>query len=1341
MGNKKNKKNKHSKHSKHSKDKGKDNPPQRIITNTGKTPTEQLTTNAISLATHQCTSIYLRKGTVRTDRAASYLYCTEKGTSGTAGSSPFFLPTRHPPALPRPHHSSPRPSNTYSYAHPRPSLPSDFFNPSTLGVLTIRSIPTPPLLYIQLTQFKTSTMSPMRAHNHPPPTSDNFRPNNDTDATTQALYCPPPPVLDIIDSHQLLIRAQRTAPQDIQLFPSQPIQFLTDGGVRIYTNNAAGSGDQQQHQVLLSQQEPHPHRHTSLYANQDYVNFVGHGLPSFTQSHTHVPSHDIKMHGLSTADIHHRESIPQHQQQQQQQSSFLNMLYSEAAGPGATGTSADLVGTLSGVGIAGSNGGGNEWIVGEDAVIATEASWNAWQASNTTTNANNSPGNFHFENAFYETPHMPFTPLPTAGSYHQPHSHTQQQQQQQQQHYTHPTPSSYHSSDCASSSRSHSPPSKIPVRSEPQPHQQQQKPRAATTPVTNTQQQRTGKANGRRTACDQCRRRKHRCDGGRPQCVPCSISTAGRCTYDGEVLPGPANPQQQAQKGTGEGQQGSVMDKEREERERGERERELEERVRTLEKMLGDARRGMGGGGGEANGGNDGGANETSAGLDTAPPATKPRSQSQPTLGNPNAMDTALPINAPALAPDTLPLLRIHYSTFEEADQVIHNLHLHASSPASSSPPPATEKPDPTPSKVVEQFCREYKQRYANTGPTPDIYFVDDITRLTEEMRVDDDDEESTAATERSSPGAAGTGAGQGEVAVVLPEDINEPYVNMELLELHFKHATSLIPYPLLHRSTVLSRPSSLPPLTLYALYANICTLHPSPSIRALQNQFYTRARNLVVRSMENPSVGVLQGLHLLTIATLMRRSMRAAGVVGGLAVRMAGWLGVGREEEEEEGDEGVGANIMGAREGGGGGDEEGEGGGGWNEREDGDGGEWNGGEGVTVMGQGVRRGRKKKMGWVEIETRRRIWWALYISDILKSAIQNQPTFFERPHHYNVPLPCDDALWELSDTTGRLPLRYLHLKSESYCALGTSFMSVCARAVAYNRTALAQGVDLTRFDPVYAGLEAEVQHWYMRCPGTVWRAEGARRFTMNPFGDSDPQDGSSSTHDSPNANDDGEEVVPYHAVDLCLQRLATLCLLRRPRMVAAVGEGRGTREARECVEEAVRIARVFVGVTERLVGGGGAPDSGVGDATPSGESQPTSTTATQTRGPSDATASTETKHIHVPPVTLMTCLGIREAGFIHIMASCHALVSTPSITASTSTSPPPSSSPHSKESLAAFDQAQNDFKKVLRFLNAVTRRYPPILWITQQLMLVNERVVGGVKIGKGMLGNTTGPEP
>ncbi|KAI8818473.1 fungal-specific transcription factor domain-containing protein [Fimicolochytrium jonesii] len=437
----------------------------------------------------------------------------------------------------------------------------------------------------------------------------------------------------------------------------------------------------------------------------------------------------------------------------------------------------------------------------------------------------------------------------------------------------------------------------------------------------------------------------------------------------------------------------------------------------------------------------------------------------------------------------------------------------------------------------------------------------------------------------------------------MLP-NLNEILIRRDLLDVHFSRSSCFLPYPIVHRRSFLSTIADESPMLLFALYADACSHSPDPKTRNSATFFYQRARKLVPVHLENPSVSGLQALYFLATASMALGLMSTAWMFNGMACRMAQFLRLDLDPEE----------------------------------------------------LGIE-------GWLEVETRRRLWWGVWTMDLVKGSVQGKATFFERAKTHNVKLPCSDGLWENCDAEGNLPAHLMGMDNHNYLSAVTSFCPTYAKAIRYNREALATPtLTLSEIDPTAVLLEAQVEHWYAQCSPLVHSVPTAKQFTRDSL---------------------SESATPYHAVNVHLTYIATLCLLRRPRIIAALTADVKTPQAMKAIENAKKASDAVADMAAKLL--------------------------------EKVSPDAPTRHAH--NVSYITSLGVLEAGFIQIMLSAYAAAMSDE---------------------TELENSQRRFACVVRLLKAFGRRFPPPRAMAQVIALINERVLRGSRGKSGGEGGDAG---
>ncbi|KAJ3019806.1 hypothetical protein HKX48_001733 [Thoreauomyces humboldtii] len=198
---------------------------------------------------------------------------------------------------------------------------------------------------------------------------------------------------------------------------------------------------------------------------------------------------------------------------------------------------------------------------------------------------------------------------------------------------------------------------------------------------------------------------------------------------------------------------------------------------------------------------------------------------------------------------------------------------------------------------------------------------------------------------------------------------------------------------------------------------------------------------------------------------------------------------------------------------------------------------------------------------WAEAESRRRMWWALINVDRIKASMSQRPRFLDDPIR-PPKLPCPDAIWVLADANGNLPSDMEGMSLDSYTAGYCRFSALYARALEYNKEALRSGVDLDVVCPISTVLEAEIQAWAKSLPEVVQRVPHTEDYIF-------------STGQTPTS-------VPYLAVACHLIHKGALCVIRRPRIVAALIAGPTSPASVEAIKSAIAAADDIALMARRL---------------------------------------------------------------------------------------------------------------------------------------------------------------
>ncbi|KAJ3162087.1 hypothetical protein HDU86_005785 [Geranomyces michiganensis] len=285
---------------------------------------------------------------------------------------------------------------------------------------------------------------------------------------------------------------------------------------------------------------------------------------------------------------------------------------------------------------------------------------------------------------------------------------------------------------------------------------------------------------------------------------------------------------------------------------------------------------------------------------------------------------------------------------------------------------------------------------------------------------------------------------------------------------------------------------------------------------------------------------------------------------------------------------------------------------------------------------------------WAEVESRRRIWWCIASLDLVKSAVQGRPPFLPQTKTPRVKYPGPDAIWEVADVNGKLPAHMVGVPYEPFTAHITRFTSLYARAIEYNRTALKEGIDLEAFCTTTTLLEAEVKEWYHSLPAVVHAVPDSENFTF------DLQDISK---------------TPYQAVTCYMMYRCTLCLIRRPRIVAALVAPVRSPAAIRAIESATQAAKDVSAIAARML-------------SPQPEGGPSA--------------------LHADYVSFFCALGTLEAAFIQIIGSSLA---------------------RAAHDAKQFEEHQGYFCTLIKFLRVMGKRSPPSRLMANVVGVINQQLM------------------
>ncbi|KAJ3165908.1 hypothetical protein HDU88_003783 [Geranomyces variabilis] len=285
---------------------------------------------------------------------------------------------------------------------------------------------------------------------------------------------------------------------------------------------------------------------------------------------------------------------------------------------------------------------------------------------------------------------------------------------------------------------------------------------------------------------------------------------------------------------------------------------------------------------------------------------------------------------------------------------------------------------------------------------------------------------------------------------------------------------------------------------------------------------------------------------------------------------------------------------------------------------------------------------------WAEAESRRRIWWCIASLDRVKSAVQGRAAFLPHVHTSRVKYPGPDAIWEVADINGNLPAHMVGVPYEPFTAHIARFTALYARAIEYNRTSLKQGIDLESFCTTTTLLEAEAEGWYHSLPAAVHAVPECDNYTCNL---------------------QSVNKTPYQAVTCYMMYVCTLCLIRRPRIVAALVTTVRSPAAIRAIESATQAAKDVSTMAERML-------------------------APQPEGGPDA--------VHADYVSFFCALGTLEAAFIQIIASSLARVA---------------------RDIKQFEEHQRCFSALIKFLRAMGKRSPPSRLMANVVGVINQELM------------------
>ncbi|KNC98880.1 uncharacterized protein SPPG_09320 [Spizellomyces punctatus DAOM BR117] len=212
----------------------------------------------------------------------------------------------------------------------------------------------------------------------------------------------------------------------------------------------------------------------------------------------------------------------------------------------------------------------------------------------------------------------------------------------------------------------------------------------------------------------------------------------------------------------------------------------------------------------------------------------------------------------------------------------------------------------------------------------------------------------------------AGTSCPPGPTAQQQSTGYVPPDATNDLLELYFHYIGPIM--PLIHKRTFYQNIANQSPLMLNAMYALAARFSTHPAIRTNPDAFYSsgdnfyiKAREMVDHYMDVPNATTVNAL--LILATYAAESGRgsAAWMYSGMAIRMAQELKLNVEPDFEE------AFAGGSR-----------------------------------------------MGWLEKETRRRLWWCCFVLDRYAGAAADRSMIINEKD-CKVYLPSSEISWESLD--------------------------------------------------------------------------------------------------------------------------------------------------------------------------------------------------------------------------------------------------------------------------------------------------------------------------------------
>lgn len=294
--------------------------------------------------------------------------------------------------------------------------------------------------------------------------------------------------------------------------------------------------------------------------------------------------------------------------------------------------------------------------------------------------------------------------------------------------------------------------------------------------------------------------------------------------------------------------------------------------------------------------------------------------------------------------------------------------------------------------------------------------------------------------------------------------------------------------------------------------------------------------------------------------------------------------------------------------------------------------------------------------------------------------MDNKVPFFHGGYLGKVQPPGPEAMWENANEEGEMPDGLKGMEYPAYGEWAAKFCEfyaqVCScswvplqiltkpyfslQAVEYNRTALRTGVDFNTIDPTLTLLEAEIDHHYSTAHPTIHSVATRNNFVI-----------STTSLDPP----------PYHAVVCYMLHKAALCLIYRPRMIAAFSTRTKHPSATKAIMEAQNAANELSRLAHHLI-----------------------TTTVKT---SDDT------WVAIDVSPFPCSMGIFEAGMVQIMSSALAV---------------------SRNEMPSIERSQQNFSALKQLLESMARRLPPARLMSDLMGVVNRRVLRALG-WKGNVGN------